>query len=186
VEVDTRGFVTVDRQQRTSAPHIFAIGDLTGPPMLAHKAAHEGKVAAEVAAGRTSAFDARAVPAVAYTDPEVAWVGVTEDEASAAGREVAVGRFPWAASGRAIGLDRAEGLTKLIVDPSTRRVLGGGIVGLHAGDLIAEIALAVELGADAEDVALTIHPHPTLGETVGLAAEVLEGTVTDIFIPRRR
>ena len=186
VEVSDRGFISVDKQQRTNVEHIFAIGDVTGQPMLAHKATHEAKVAAEVAAGLKHAFDARVVPAVAYTDPEVAWVGVTEAEAKAAGRKVGVGRFPWAASGRALGLGRDEGQTKLIFDSSTRRLIGGGIVGPHAGDLIAELALAIELGADAEDIALTIHPHPTLSETIAFSAEAFEGTITDLYVPPKR
>ncbi len=185
VAVDDRGFITVDRQQRTNVDHIFAIGDLTGQPMLAHKATHEAKVAAEVAAGGKSSFDARVIPAVAYTDPEVAWVGLTEAAAKAAGRPVGVGRFPWAASGRALGIGRVEGQTKLLFDPETRRVLGGGIVGPHAGDLIAEITLAVELGVNAEDLGLTIHPHPTLSETVAFSAEAFEGTITDLYAPKK-
>ncbi len=185
IRVDERGFVAVDRQMRTNVEHIFAIGDVTGPPMLAHKATHEGKVAAEVAAGEKSEFVARVIPSVAYTDPEVAWVGVGEQEAKARGLEVGVGRFPHAASGRAIGIARTEGFTKLIFDRATHRVIGGGIVGPHAGDLIAEIALAIEMGAEAADIGLTIHPHPTLAETVGMAAEVFEGTVTDLYLPRR-
>lgn len=186
VDVSERGFIAVDRQQRTNVAHILAVGDLTGQPMLAHKATHEAKVAAEVAAGQKSAFDARVIPAVAYTDPEVAWVGVTETEAKAAGGEFGVGRFPWAASGRALGIGRDEGMTKLIFDAATRRVIGGGIVGPHAGDLIAEIALAIEMGADAEDIGLTIHPHPTLSETIAFSAEAFEGTITDLYMPRRR
>jgi dihydrolipoamide dehydrogenase len=181
VRVDARGFVPVDAQQRTNVAHIYAIGDLCAPPMLAHKAMHEAKVAAEVAAGLPAAFDARAIPSVAYTDPEVAWVGLTETDAAARGIAVEKGVYPWIASGRALGVARSEGLTKLIFEPESRRLLGGGIVGVNAGELIAELALAIELGADAWDVALTVHPHPTLSETVGLAAEVAAGTVTDIL-----
>src|SRR6185503_12878351 len=186
VEVSDRGLVKVDNQQRTNVPHIFAIGDIVGQPMLAHKASHEGKVAAEVAAGQKSFFDARVVPAVAYTDPEVAWVGLTEDEAKARSVPYEKGAFPWAASARSLTLGRGEGLTKLLFDPTTHRLLGAGIVGVNAGDLIAEAALAVEMGADAADVGLTIHPHPTLSETIAFAAEAAEGTITDLYIPKRR
>ncbi|RZK91251.1 MAG: dihydrolipoyl dehydrogenase, partial [Methylobacterium sp.] len=185
VAVDARGFIAVDRQMRTNVPHIFAIGDVVGQPMLAHKATHEGKVAAEVAAGKASAFDAKVIPSVAYTDPEVAWVGMTETEAKAKGVKVGKGVFPWAASGRSLALGREEGLTKVLFDPETDRILGCGIVGPSAGDLIAEAALAIELGADAEDIGLTIHPHPTLSETIGLAAEAFEGTITDLYMPRK-
>jgi len=181
VRVDARGFVPVDAQQRTNVPNIHAIGDLCGAPMLAHKAMHEGKVAAEVAAGLRSGFDARAIPSVAYTDPEVAWVGLTEAEAAQRGVAVEKAVYPWAANGRALGIARSEGMTKLLFEPESRRVLGAGIVGVHAGELIAELALAIELGADVWDVALTVHPHPSLSETVGLAAEVAAGTVTDIL-----
>ena len=186
VAVDEHGFITVDKQLRTSAAHIFAIGDVVGQPMLAHKAMHEGKVAAEAAAGRPSFFDARVIPSVAYTDPEVAWAGLTETEAKAAGVEYAKGVFPWAASGRSLSLGRDEGMTKLLFDPGTGRVLGCGIVGPSAGDLIAEAALAIEMGCDAADIGLTIHPHPTLSETVGLAAEAFEGTITDLYLPKRK
>ncbi|KPJ80800.1 MAG: dihydrolipoamide dehydrogenase [Gammaproteobacteria bacterium SG8_30] len=186
IRVDDRGFIPVDRQMRTSVAHIFAIGDIAGQPMLAHKATHEGKVAAEVAAGHKSAFDARVIPSVAYTDPEIAWVGVTEIQARADGRSVEKGLFPWMASGRSLALNRDEGFTKLLFDPDTRRVLGGGIVGPSAGDLIAEVALAIEMGADAADIGLTIHPHPTLSETVAFAAEAFEGTLTDLYAPKRR
>jgi dihydrolipoamide dehydrogenase len=179
LEVSDRGFIEVDSQMRTNVSHIFAIGDVVGQPMLAHKATHEGKVAAEVCAGEKSVFDARVIPSVAYTDPEVAWVGVTESEAKEAGADYGVGKFPWAASGRALGIDRAEGFTK------TDRVIGAGIVGPHAGDLISECALAIEMGCEAADIGLTIHPHPTLSETVAFAAEVFEGTVTDLYIPKR-
>jgi dihydrolipoamide dehydrogenase len=185
VTVDPFGFIPVSKQMRTSVPHIFAIGDIVGQPMLAHKAMHEGKVAAEVAAGKNSFFDARAIPSVAYTDPEVAWAGVTENEARAAGVAYGKGVFPWAASGRSLTLGRSEGLTKLLFDEATGRVIGCGIVGPSAGDLIAEAVLAIEMGADAADVALSIHPHPTLSETVGLAAEAFEGTITDLYLPKR-
>ncbi|HTN50475.1 MAG TPA: dihydrolipoyl dehydrogenase [Burkholderiaceae bacterium] len=185
VKVDERGYIPVDAQLRTNVPHIYAIGDVVGQPMLAHKAVHEGHVAAEAAAGHKAFFDARVIPSVAYTDPEVAWVGVTEDEAKKQGRKVSKGHFPWSASGRAIANGRDEGFTKLLFDAETHRVIGGGIVGTHAGDLINEIALAVEMGADAVDIGRTIHPHPTLGESVGMAAEVAEGTCTDLPPPRR-
>jgi len=185
VQVDGQGFIGVDKQQRTNVPHIFAIGDVTGQPMLAHKATHEGKVAAEVAAGRNSAFDARVIPSVAYTDPEVAWAGLTETEARAAGAPYGKGVFPWAASGRSLTLGRSEGMTKLLFDKATGRVIGCGIVGNNAGDLISEAALAIEMGADAADIGLTIHPHPTLSETVAMAAEAFEGTITDLYLPRR-
>jgi dihydrolipoamide dehydrogenase len=180
VAVNERGFISVDSQMRTNVPNIFAIGDIAGNPMLAHKAVHEGHVAAEAAAGLKSHFDARVVPSVAYTDPEIAWVGVTEDEAKKAGRKVGVAKFPWAASGRAIANARDEGFTKLIFDAETHRIVGGGIVGTGAGDLISELALAVEMGADATDIGKTIHPHPTLGESVGMAAELFEGVCTDL------
>ena len=186
VAVDARGFIAVDKQMRTNVPHIFAIGDIVGQPMLAHKAVHEGKVAAEVAAGHKAAFDARVIPSVAYTDPEVAWVGVTENDAKARGLKVEKGAFPWAASGRALSLGRSEGLTKLIIDPADGRVIGAGIVGPGAGDLIAEVALAIEMGCDAEDIALTIHPHPTLSESVAMAAEMWSGTITDLYVPKKR
>ena len=186
VAVTERGLIPVDTQMRTNVPHIFAIGDLVGQPMLAHKAVHEGHAAAEAAAGLKRHFDARVVPSVAFTDPEVAWVGVTEREAKEKNLDVGVGKFPWAASGRALGMDRPEGFTKLIYDKATHRVIGGGIVGVHAGDLISEIALAIEMGAEVGDIALTIHPHPTLGESVGMAAEVAEGTITDLYIPKRK
>ena len=185
VTVDDRGFIGVDKQLRTSVAHIFAIGDVVGQPMLAHKAMHEGKVAAEVTAGKNSFFDARVIPSVAYTDPEVAWAGVTENEARAAGVKYGKGVFPWAASGRSLTLGRSEGLTKVLFDEVTGRVIGCGIVGPNAGDLIAEAALAIEMGADAADIGLTIHPHPTLSETVALAAEAFEGTITDLYLPRR-
>jgi dihydrolipoamide dehydrogenase len=186
VHVSERGFIPVDPQMRTNVPHIFAIGDIAGAPMLAHKAVHEAKVAAEVAAGLKRAFDARVIPSVAYTDPEIAWVGLTETEAKAKGIKLDKGAFPWAASGRSLSLGRDEGLTKLLFDPDTHRVLGGGIVGPNAGELISEVALAVEMGCDAADVGLTIHPHPTLSETVGAAAEACEGTLTDLYIPKKK
>ncbi len=185
VTVDDGGFIRVDRQMRTNVPHIFAIGDIVGEPMLAHKATHEGKVAAEVIAGHDVAFDARAIPNVAYTDPEVAWMGLTEIEAKEQGVPYEKGTFPWAASGRALSLGRAEGSTKLLIDPETRRILGAGMVGVNAGELIAETVHALEMGADAEDLGLTIHPHPTLSETVGFAAEAAEGTITDLYMPKR-
>ena len=186
VNVDERGIVAVDKQMRTNVPHIFAIGDLAGGPMLAHKATHEAKVAAEVAAGEKSYFDARGIPSVAYTDPEVAWVGLTETEAKEKGLDYGVAKIPWAASGRALSLGRDEGFTKLLFDKKTDRVLGGAIVGPNAGDLIAEIGLALEMGADATDIGLTIHPHPTLSETVAFAAEGYEGTITDLYMPKKK
>ncbi|CAM4390265.1 dihydrolipoyl dehydrogenase [Bordetella tumbae] len=186
IAVTDRGFIEVDRQMRTNVPHIYAIGDIVGQPMLAHKAVHEGHVAAEAAAGQKSFFDARVIPSVAYTDPEVAWVGLTEDEAKKQGIKVEKGLFPWAASGRAIANGRDEGFTKLLFDAETHRILGGGIVGTHAGDLISEIALAIEMGADVVDIAKTIHPHPTLGESVGMAAEVAEGVCTDLPPMRKK
>jgi dihydrolipoamide dehydrogenase len=184
--VGERGFIAVDRQMRTSVPHIYAIGDVVGQPMLAHKATHEGKVAAEAAAGLKSFFDARVIPSVAYTDPEIAWVGLTETDAKAQGVACEKAVFPWSASGRSLALGRDEGLTKLLFDPESHRVLGAGIVGSSAGDLIAEAALAIEMGADAADLALTIHPHPTLSETVAMAAEAFEGTLTDLYLPKRK
>ncbi len=186
VSVDPRGIIKVDKQMRTNVPHIFAIGDLAGGPMLAHKATHEAKVAAEVAAGEKSYFDARTIPSVAYTDPEVAWVGLTELEAKEKGIAYEKVSIPWAASGRALSLGRDEGFTKLLFDKDTDRVLGGAIVGPNAGDLIAEIGLAVEMGADATDISLTIHPHPTLSETIAFAAEGFEGTLTDLYMPRKK
>ncbi len=185
VTIDDRGFIKVDKQMRTNVEHIFAIGDIVGQPMLAHKATHEAKVAAEVAAGEKRAFDARVIPSVAYTDPEIAWVGLTETEAKAKGIAYQTGKFPWAASGRSLSLNRDEGMTKILFDPDTRRVTGAGIVGPNAGDLIAEVALAIEMGCDAEDIGLTIHPHPTLSETIAMAAEAFEGTLTDLYIPKK-
>jgi dihydrolipoamide dehydrogenase len=186
VTVTDRGFIPVDRQMRTNVPHIHAIGDIVGNPMLAHKATHEGKVAAEVCAGLKSEFVARVIPSVAYTDPEIAWVGVTEAEAKAKGLKVGIGKFPYAASGRAIGINRTEGFTKLLFDEDSHRIIGAGIVGPNAGDLISETALAIEMGADAADIGLTVHPHPTLSESVGMAAEVYEGTITDLYLPKKR
>jgi dihydrolipoamide dehydrogenase len=186
VSIDEAGFIIVDNQQRTNVEHIFAIGDIVGQPMLAHKATHEGKVAAEVIAGHKSSFDALTIPSVAYTDPEVAWMGLTEAQAKADGIAYEKAVFPWAASGRALGIGRDEGLTKLLVDPDDKRVLGAGIVGPHAGDLISEAVLALELGADAEDLGLTIHPHPTLSETLNFAAEMVEGTITDLYVPQKK
>jgi dihydrolipoamide dehydrogenase len=185
VEVDRRGIIGVDKQMRTNVPHIFAIGDIAGAPMLAHKATHEAKVAAETAAGHKAAFDARCIPAVAYTDPEIAWVGLSETEAQSRGIEYGKGTFPWAASGRSLAINRDEGFTKLLFDKSTGRVIGGGIVGTNAGELVAEIGLAIEMGADAADVGLTIHAHPTLSETVAMSAEAFAGTLTDLYIPKR-
>lgn len=186
VSVDPRGIIAVDKQMRTNVPHIFAIGDLAGGPMLAHKATHEAKVAAEVIAGEKSYFDARSIPSVAYTDPEIAWVGLTELQAKEEGVEYEKAQFPWAASGRALSIGRPEGFTKLLFDKKTDRVLGGAIVGPNAGDLISEVCLAVEMGADATDISLTIHPHPTLSETVAFASEAFEGTLTDLYMPKKR
>ena len=186
VEVDERGFIGVDEQMRTNVDHIFAIGDVVGEPMLAHKATHEAKVAAEVIAGENVAFDAQAIPSVAYTDPEVAWMGLTETKAKEDGTEVETAVFPWAASGRALGMGRPEGMTKLILEPESHRILGAGIVGVNAGELIAELVHALEMGADAEDVGLTIHPHPTLSESIGMAAEVGLGTITDLPPKRKK
>ena len=186
VAVSERGFIAVDAQMRTNVPHIFAIGDLVGQPMLAHKATHEAHLAAEVAAGMKREWVARVIPSVAYTDPEIAWVGVTETEAKAKGLAIEVGKFPWAASGRAIGLGRTEGFTKLLFDAATHKIVGAGIVGVHAGELIAELALAIEMGAEATDIGHTIHPHPTLSESVGMAAEAFEGTITDLYLPKKR
>jgi dihydrolipoamide dehydrogenase len=186
VDVGEGGVIPVNKQMQTNVPHIFAIGDLVPGPMLAHKASHEAKVAAEVAAGEKSAFDARTIPSVAYTDPEIAWVGLTETDAKRDGINYGKSKIPWAASGRALSLGRDEGFTKLLFDQTTRRVLGGGIVGPNAGELIAEIGLAIEMGADAADIGLTIHPHPTLSETIAFAAEAYEGTITDLYMPKKR
>jgi dihydrolipoamide dehydrogenase len=185
VAVSPRGIIAVDKQMRSNVPHIFAIGDLAGAPMLAHKATHQAKVAAEAAAGQKSAFDARCIPSVAYTDPEIAWVGISEAEAKANGMNFGKGSFPWAASGRSLALNRDEGFTKLLFDKQTHRIIGAGIVGTNAGELIAEVGLAIEMGADAADIGLTIHAHPTLSETVGFAAEAFEGTLTDLYLPKR-
>ena len=186
VQVSARGFIDVDRQMRTNVPHIFAIGDVVGQPMLAHKAVHEAHVAAEAAAGQKSFFDARVIPSVAYTDPEVAWVGLTEGEAKAQGRRIGKASFPWSASGRAVANGRDEGFTKLIFDEESHRIVGAGIVGTHAGDMIGELALAIEMGCDATDIGRTIHPHPTLGESIGMAAELYEGVCTDLLPVRKR
>ena len=186
VAVNDNGFIDVDKQMRTNVEHIFAIGDVIGQPMLAHKATHEGKTAAEVIAGHKSFFDARAIPSVAYTDPEIAWMGKTEEECKEQGIEVTKGAFPWAASGRSLSIGRNEGMTKVLFDKDSGQLIGAGIVGTNAGELIAEAVLALEMGADAEDIGLTIHPHPTLSETLNFAAEVAEGTCTDIYIPKRR
>jgi dihydrolipoamide dehydrogenase len=185
VKVDERGFIPVDKQQRTNVPHIFAIGDVVGNPMLAHKAVPEGRIAAEVIAGQKHYFDPTCIPSVAYTDPEIAWVGVTENEAKAKGIEYDKGVFPWAASGRALTVGRDEGMTKVIFDKKTNRIIGGAIVGVNAGELIGEISLAIEMGCDAEDIALTIHPHPTLSESIAMATEVFEGTITDLYMPKK-
>lgn len=185
VKVDDRGFIPVDEQQRTNVSHIFAIGDIVGQPMLAHKASHEGKVAAEVIAGHKTSFLNRVIPSVAYTDPEIAWVGLTESEAKEKGIDYGKGVFPWAASGRSLSLGRNEGITKILFDKSDNRIIGAAIVGPNAGDLIAECTLAIEMGADAQDIGLTIHPHPTLSETIGMAAEAFDGTITDLYIPKK-
>jgi dihydrolipoamide dehydrogenase len=185
IHVDERGFIPVDQQLRTNLPHIFAIGDIVGEPMLAHKATYEGKLAAEIIAGHKTIFDARTIPSVAYTDPEIAWMGLTEKEAIKQGIDYEKASFPWAASGRAISMAREEGLTQLLLDKQTRRILGAGMVGINAGELIAETVLALEMGADMEDISLTIHPHPTLSETVLFAAEMAEGTITDLYIPKK-
>jgi dihydrolipoamide dehydrogenase len=185
VDVDPKGVIKVDKQMRTNVPHIFAIGDVVGEPMLAHKASYEGRIAAEVAAGQKSFFDARVIPSVAYTDPEIAWVGLNENEANAKDIPYEKGVFPWAASGRSLSTGRSEGLTKLLFDKATGRLLGAGIVGSNAGDLIAEATLAIEMGADATDIGMTIHPHPTLAETISFAAEASEGVITDLYLPKR-
>ena len=185
IEIDDKGFIKVDMYQRTTAKNIFAIGDISGNPMLAHKATHEGKVAAEVASGHPSAMDVRAIPSVVYTDPEVAWAGLTETNAKKNKIEYEKGEFPWAASGRAIAIGARQGKTKLLFDPETKQILGIGIVGPSAGDIISEGVLAIEMGADAMDIGLSVHPHPTLGETIGLAAEAFEGTITDLYVPKK-
>lgn len=186
VKVDERGFIAVDKQQRTNVANIYAIGDIVGNPMLAHKAIPEGRVAAEVISGLKHYFDPQCIPSVAYTDPEIAWVGVTENEAKAKGIKYGKGVFPWAASGRALSNGRSEGMTKLIIDEDTHRVIGASIVGTNAGELISEVALAIEMGSDVEDIALTVHPHPTLSETIAMAAEVFEGTITDLYLPKKK
>lgn len=186
VKVDERGFIPTDKQMRTNVSHIYAIGDICGNPMLAHKAIPEGRVAAEVIAGMKHYFDPKCIPSVAYTDPEVAWVGLTENEAKAKGIKYGKGVFPWAASGRALSIGRDEGMTKLLIDETSHRVLGGAAVGPNAGELVAEIGLAIEMGCDVEDISLTIHPHPTLSETVAMAAEVFEGTITDLYLPKKK
>ena len=185
IKTNTKGFIEVDKQQKTNVKNIYAIGDIAGDPMLAHKATHEGKVAAEVICGLPAAFDAKAIPAVIFTDPEIAWVGITESEAKEKSIPYEKGEFPWAASGKSLAIGRNEGKTKIIFDPITKRTIGVGIVGPNAGDLISEGALAIEMGTDAEDISLTVHPHPTLGETFANAAEVFEGTVTDLYIPKK-
>ncbi|RKZ69819.1 MAG: dihydrolipoyl dehydrogenase, partial [Gammaproteobacteria bacterium] len=179
------GFINVDKQQRTNVNHIFAIGDVVGQPMLAHKATHEAKTAAEVTAGMKSFFDAKTIPSVAYTDPEISWMGITEEQAKADGVEYTKGVFPWAASGRSLSIGRNEGITKILFDKNTHKIIGAGMVGTNAGELIAEAVLALEMGADIEDIALTVHPHPTLSETFNFAAEMAEGTITDLYIPRK-
>jgi dihydrolipoamide dehydrogenase len=184
LEVDTHGFIEVDTAMRTSVPHLFAIGDVVGQPMLAHKAMHEGKVAAEVVAGLPAAFEPLGIPSVAYTDPEIAWVGLTETQAEEQGIPYEKGAFPWSASGRALSIGRTDGVSKILVDPESRRILGAGIVGRNAGELIAEAVLALEMGADSEDIGLSIHPHPTLSETLGLSAEMVAGTITDLYAPK--
>ncbi len=186
VTVNERGFIPVDKQMRSNVPHIYAIGDIVGDPMLAHKATHEGKVAAEVIAGHKASFDALTIPSVAYTNPEISWMGLTETQAKTQGIVYEKASFPWAASGRALTMGREEGLTKVLYDPQTKRILGAGIVGSNAGELIAETVLALEMGADMEDIALTIHPHPTLSETVGYAAEIAEGSITDLYMPKKK
>jgi len=185
VEVNERGYIPVDNQLRTNVPHIHAIGDICGEPMLAHKASHEGKTAAEVISGHKAFFDARAIPSVAYTDPEVAWMGATETQLQASGAAYEKAVFPWAASGRAISMGRDEGMTKLLFDKHTHRLLGAAMVGVNAGELIAEAVLALEMGADATDIGLTVHPHPTLSETVFFAAEIAEGSITDLYMPKK-
>lgn len=186
VQVDEKGFIAVDKQMRTNVSHIFAIGDVVGQPMLAHKAIPEGRVAAEVIAGKKHFFDPKSIPSVAYTDPEIAWTGLTEKEAKENGISYEKGAFPWVASGRALSMGREEGMTKLLFCPETHRILGAGIVGVNAGDLIAEATLAIEMGSDAEDISLTIHPHPTLSESIALAAEAFEGTITDLYLPKKK
>jgi dihydrolipoamide dehydrogenase len=185
INVDERGFIPVDKQLRTNMPHIHAIGDICGEPMLAHKASHEGKIAAEVIAGHKAYFDARTIPSVAYTDPEIAWMGLTETQAQAQGVQYDKAVFPWAASGRALSTGRDDGMTKLLFDKNSKQLLGAAIVGVNAGELIAETVLALEMGADAADLSLTIHPHPTLSETIYFAAEIAEGSITDLYMPKK-
>jgi dihydrolipoamide dehydrogenase len=185
IHVNERGFISVDEQLRTNVSHIFGIGDIVGEPMLAHKATHEGKLVAEIIAGHKAAFDARTIPSVAYTDPEIAWMGLTETEARKQGIDYERASFPWAASGRAIAMGREEGMTKLLLDKNTRRILGAGMVGVNAGELIAEAVLALEMGADMQDIGLTIHPHPTLSETIFFASEIAEGSITDLYLPKK-
>jgi dihydrolipoamide dehydrogenase len=186
IDVGAHGFIEVDAAMRTSVPHLFAIGDVVGQPMLAHKAMHEGKVAAEVVAGLPAAFEPLGIPSVAYTDPEIAWVGLSETQAKEQGTAYEKSAFPWSASGRALSIGRSDGVTKILVDPESRRILGAGIVGRNAGELIAEAVLALEMGADTEDIGLSIHPHPSLSETFGLSAEIAEGTITDLYAPKRK
>jgi dihydrolipoamide dehydrogenase len=185
INVTNDGFIPVDKQLRTNVPHIFGIGDIVGEPMLAHKATYEGKLAAEIITGQKAAFDARTIPSVAYTDPEIAWMGLTETEAKKQGIEYEKTSFPWAASGRAISMGRDEGMTKLLLDRNTRRLLGAGMVGVNAGELISETVMALEMGADMADISLTIHPHPTLSETIFFAAEIAEGSITDLYLPKK-
>ena len=185
VKVDDHGFIATDKQMRTNVNHIYAIGDIVGQPMLAHKATHEGKIAAEVIAGEKVEFQALTIPSVAYTDPEIAWAGVTEDEAKEKNIAIEKSVFPWAASGRAISTNRTEGMTKLIFDKKTNRIIGAAIVGTNAGELIAETVLSIEMGADANDIGLSIHPHPTLSESVAMASEIKEGTITDLYMKKR-
>jgi dihydrolipoamide dehydrogenase len=186
LRTDERGFLPVDSSQRTNVEHIYAVGDIAGPPMLAHKAMHEGRVAAERIAGLPASFDTSAIPSVAYTDPEIAWVGLTETAAGEQGIPFEKGAIPWSANGRSLTMGRSDGVTKILVDPETHRILGAGMVGRHAGDLVSEAVLALEMGADSEDIGLSIHPHPTLSETFALAAEMVEGTITDLYAPRRK
>jgi dihydrolipoamide dehydrogenase len=185
VDVDEQGFIAANKQMKTNVDHIYAIGDIIGQPMLAHKATHEGKIAAEVIAGEKVEFQAMTIPSVAYTDPEIAWAGITEEDAKAQNLEIEKSVFPWAASGRAISTNRTEGMTKLIFDKKTQRIIGAGIVGTNAGELIAETVLSIEMGADAHDIGLSIHPHPTLSESVAMAAEIKEGTITDLYIKKK-
>ena len=185
IHVNERGFISVDERLRTNVSHIFGIGDIVGEPMLAHKATHEGKLVAEIIAGHKAIFDARTIPSVAYTDPEIAWMGLTETEAKKQGIDYERASFPWAASGRAIAMGREEGMTKLLLDKNTRRILGAGMVGVNAGELIAEAVLALEMGADMQDIGLTIHPHPTLSETIFFASEIAEGSITDLYLPKK-